>query len=150
MSSAQPEIESGLRFLPAFARSEVLPCVTVDADSKEILMVAYMNREALEMTIRTRKATYFSRSRNKLWIKGEESGNTQEVVDLLVDCDQDCIQLRVRLGEKSAACHMGYRSCFYRRLKPGSETELEFSGGERLFDPAKVYGQRTNKMKKSG
>lgn len=103
-------------------------------------MVAYMNEEALQETVRTGRAVYYSRSRKKLWRKGEESGNYQEVQELRVDCDQDCLQLLVR-QTGGAACHTGRRSCFYRRLKMGDGTELEFINQERLFDPTQVYGR---------
>ena len=97
-------------------------------------MVAYMNREAWEKTIETGTATYWSRSRNSLWIKGETSGNTQAVKDIFVDCDLDTVVLKVDQGD-GAACHMGYRSCFYRKVSDG---EMEIVG-ERVFDPEDVY-----------
>ena len=112
------------------------PVITQDADSGEVLMLAYMNREAWERTCETKTATYFSRSRNKLWIKGESSGNVQEVREIRIDCDEDTILLRVR-QRGGAACHEGYRSCFFRkRADDGWETE-----GERVFDPSEVYGK---------
>jgi phosphoribosyl-AMP cyclohydrolase len=99
-------------------------------------MVAYMNAEALAKTIDTGKANYYSRSRQKLWTKGEESGHVQQVSEILVDCDQDCLILKVSVD--SGQCHVGYQSCFYRRVKPGSSTELEFVA-EPVFDPNEVY-----------
>lgn len=138
MSSAGSEIEEGLRLAPRFDKSEVLPCVTQDAGTGEILMVAYMNREAFDLTVSTGKATYYSRSRGKLWVKGQESGHYQTVREIRVDCDQDCILLRV--DQQGAACHVGYRSCFYRRLKPGTTDELEYVVSEKAFDPRAVYG----------
>jgi phosphoribosyl-AMP cyclohydrolase len=115
----------------------LVPAVAQDADTGEVLMLAWMNREAFEETLRTGRAVYFSRSRNRLWRKGEESGHAQEVREVYVDCDADTVLLKVRqLG--GAACHAGYRSCFYRRV---SGTELTVVG-ERVFDPAQVYGRK--------
>lgn len=112
----------------------LVPAIVQHAETGEVLMLAYMNREAWEHTCRTRRATYFSRSRNRLWVKGESSGNVQEVVEIRTDCDRDTVLLRVRqLG--GAACHEGYRSCFFRRLgNDGWEID-----GERVFDPREVY-----------
>jgi phosphoribosyl-AMP cyclohydrolase len=107
-------------------------------------MFAFMSAESLAHTLRTRKATYWSRSRQKLWVKGEESGNTQEVRELRTDCDQDVLLLKVeQRGAANASCHNGYRSCFYRRLEDldaaaTGAPHLVFTG-ERLFDPALVY-----------
>ena len=103
-------------------------------------MVAWMNREALDHTIATGRATYFSRSRKKLWKKGEESGHVQTVRRILVDCDQDCLILKVAVDE--GQCHVGYQSCFYRALKPGSATELEFIA-EKVYDPTAAYKKIT-------
>ena len=134
---ADSQVESGLKLMPKFDVNGLLPCVTIDAATQRVLMVGYMNEEALRLTISTKRATYFTRSRKKIWVKGESSGHFQEVVELLVDCDQDCIVLKV--NQIGAACHTGFPSCFYRRLKPGTEEELEFLGDEKQFDPAKVY-----------
>lgn len=132
------QIELGNELAPKFDDNGLIPCITVDHESGEVLMFAWMNREALSLTIETRKATYFSRSRNKLWVKGESSGLEQEVKDLLVDCDQDVIQLRVNVkGE--GTCHQGYRSCFYRRVKFNEPEKLEFTIKEKSFDPKKTY-----------
>ncbi len=131
------QVENGLKLMPKFDASGLLPCVTIDVETERVLMVAYMNEEALRLTISTKRATYFTRSRKKIWVKGESSGHFQEVKELLVDCDQDCIILKVK--QAGAACHTGFPSCFYRRLKPGTENELEMLGDERQFDPAKVY-----------
>ncbi len=112
----------------------LLPAIAQDADTGAVLMLAWMNREAWEETLRTRRAVYFSRSRSKLWRKGEESGNVQEVREIFLDCDADTILLKVhQVG--GAACHEGYASCFFRRLTP---TGIEVVG-ERLFDPSAVY-----------
>jgi phosphoribosyl-AMP cyclohydrolase len=112
----------------------LVPVIAQDAETGEVLMLAWMNREAWEETLRTGRACYYSRSRQKLWRKGEESGNWQEVVSIYLDCDADTILLRVRqIG--GAACHEGYRSCFYRRYQDGQWQII----GERIFDPAQVY-----------
>lgn len=109
--------------------------IVQDAENGEVLMVAYLNREAIEKTLETGKVHFYSRSRKKLWVKGESSGHTQELVEARVDCDVDCILFRVR--QKVAACHTGYRSCFYRRLRL-EDGSLEVIA-ERVFDPKKVY-----------
>ena len=112
----------------------LVPAIAQDADSGQVLMLAWMNREAYEETLRTRRACYFSRSRNKLWRKGEESGHIQEVKEVLVDCDADTILLKVRqVGD--AACHEGYKSCFFRRVEPEGLRVV----GQRVFDPKQVY-----------
>ncbi|MDG2306019.1 MAG: phosphoribosyl-AMP cyclohydrolase [Candidatus Binatia bacterium] len=118
---------------PDFSKG-LLPAVAQDHETGEVLMLAYMNEDSWQETLRTRRATYWTRSRQKLWRKGEESGNVQEVVDILIDCDRDTIVLKVRqIG--GAACHKGYRSCFYRRLD-GNDWAIE---DERVFDPDEVY-----------
>ena len=112
----------------------LVPAIAQDADTGEVLMLAWMSREAFEETLLTRRACYFSRSRGRLWRKGEESGNVQEVRDVFIDCDADTILLKVRqIG--AAACHEGYRSCFFRRVE-GDRLEVV---GERVFDPKQVY-----------
>jgi phosphoribosyl-AMP cyclohydrolase len=113
----------------------LVAAIAQDADTGEVLMLAWMNREAFEETVRTGRAVYFSRSRNKLWRKGEESGHVQEVVGVYIDCDADTVLLKVRqVG--GAACHTGHRSCFFRQLQ-GNELVVV---GERVFDPRVVYG----------
>jgi phosphoribosyl-AMP cyclohydrolase len=111
----------------------LVPVVVQDYTSGEVLMLAFMNRQAWEETLRTRQATYWSRSRNELWVKGETSGNLQEVKEIYVDCDEDTVLLKVI--QKGGACHKGYRSCFYRRLEQEKLKEVE----ERVFDPEEVY-----------
>jgi phosphoribosyl-AMP cyclohydrolase len=135
--AADPQVENGLKLMPKFDSNGLLPCVTVDSITQRVLMFAYMNEEALRLTISTKKATYYTRSRKKIWVKGESSGHFQEVVEILLDCDQDCIVLKVK--QAGAACHTGFQSCFYRRLKEGTEDELEMLGDEKQFDPEKVY-----------
>ena len=114
----------------------LVPAIAQDAATGDVLMLAWMNREAYEETLRTGRACYFSRSRGKLWRKGEESGNVQEVKAVFVDCDADTILLKVnQIG--GAACHEGYQSCFFRKLSAdGKSSEVV---GERVFDPEKVY-----------
>ncbi len=117
----------------------LLTAIAVDYQTNEVLMVAFMNPAALEKTLSTGKATYWSRSRKKFWVKGEESGHVQEVQEILVDCDQDAVILKVR--QEGAACHNGYRSCFYRKIVPGNDataTRLEFVL-EREVNPESVY-----------
>ena len=110
------------------------PVVVQDWRTGELLMLAYMNREAWLHTLQTGKATYWSRSRNTLWVKGESSGNVQQVKDIFIDCDEDAVLLKVeQVGD--AACHTGYKSCFYRRLA-GGKVEIT---GKRIFDPEEVY-----------
>ena len=130
----------------------LIPAIAQDYDTGEILMLAYMNQEAWEATLATGKATYFSRSRQVLWHKGATSGFVQKVRELLVDDDQDCIWLRVDV-EGGASCHVGYRSCFYRRVPTGTEfvghardgnVELIFTDTEKVFDPEAVYGDAPN------
>jgi phosphoribosyl-AMP cyclohydrolase len=112
----------------------LIPAIAQDIDTGQVLMMAWMNREAYEETLRTGRAVYFSRSRGKLWRKGEESGNVQEVREVYIDCDADTILLKVhQLG--GAACHEGYASCFFRKVEPEGLRVV----GQRLFDPAKVY-----------
>jgi phosphoribosyl-AMP cyclohydrolase len=112
----------------------LVPVVVQDAGTGDILMLAYMNKDAWLKTLQTGKATYWSRSRNELWVKGETSGHTQHVEEILVDCDSDTVLLKVRQAG-GAACHTGYRSCFYRRVING-KTEVI---GEQIFKPEDVY-----------
>jgi phosphoribosyl-AMP cyclohydrolase len=112
----------------------LVPVIVQDADDGAVLMLAYMNAAAFERTVQTGKATYWSRSRNQLWVKGETSGKTQQVVDILVDCDNDTVLLKVR-QQGGGACHEGYRTCFFRRLRDG---ELEIVE-QKVFDPDEVY-----------
>lgn len=134
--TANQNIEEGLEFTPKFDENGLIPAIAQDAKTGQVLMVAYMNRAALEATIQTGCATYFSRSRKKLWKKGEESGHVQKVEQILVDCDQDCIILKVTVD--AGQCHVGYQSCFYRALKPSSDKNLE-NIAEKVFDPKKIY-----------
>ena len=136
MSAERNGIEQVLDLRVKFNDQGLVPVVTVDAKSNEVLMVANMNEEALWQTLRSGRGTYYSRSRKKLWVKGEQSGHVQEVVEILVDCDQDCLLMKVRA--RGGQCHAGYRSCFYRRIAAGNEGRLELVC-EKVFDPDKVY-----------
>jgi phosphoribosyl-AMP cyclohydrolase len=130
------QIEEGLELAPKFDASGLIPAIAQDAVTGQILMVAHMNRAALDRTIETGRATYYSRSRQKLWTKGEQSGHFQIVERILVDCDQDCLLLKVRVD--AGQCHVGYQSCFYRALKPASKTTLELIT-EKVYDPKTAY-----------
>ena len=129
-------IEKGTDFTPKFDSDGLITAIAQDAKTGQVLMAASMNRQALDLTIQTGFATYFSTSRQKLWKKGEESGHFQKVEQILVDCDQDCILLKVTVD--AGQCHVGYQSCFYRALKKGSSKELKFIA-EKVFDPKEVY-----------
>mgnify|MGYP000024965010 FL=1 len=118
-------------------RGGLVTAIAQDAASGEILMVAYMNREAWEKTLASGVACYYSTSRNKLWLKGETSGNTQEVHEIRIDCDADAVLLKVH-QRGGAACHEGYKSCFFRRVEPGGWRTME----ERVVDPEQLYGRK--------
>jgi phosphoribosyl-AMP cyclohydrolase len=135
------EVELGATLQPKFGPDGLIPCITQDHATGEVLMFAFMNAESLTHTLRTGKATYWSRSRNKLWMKGEESGNVQYVKELYTDCDQDVVLIKVeQTGAANASCHNGYKSCFYRRLDRLDDASFKLSfTAEPLFDPAKVY-----------
>ena len=125
---------------PDFKKGDgLIPVIAQDEKTGEVLMLAYMNEEAYNETLKTGRAVYFSRSRNKLWRKGEESGNVQKVSGIFLDCDDDTILLKVdQIG--GAACHTGYKSCFYRKVVDNSEGFETV--GEQIFDPEKVYGKK--------
>lgn len=134
--SPNENIEQGLEFTPKFDGNSLITAIAQDVETGQILMKAQMNAEALAETIRTGRAVYFSRSRQKLWKKGEQSGHTQKVEQILVDCDQDCLILKVRVD--AGQCHVGYQSCFYRALKKGSDKHLEFIA-QKVYDPKEAY-----------
>jgi phosphoribosyl-AMP cyclohydrolase len=138
--SSSPDIEEGLAFTPNFDANGLVTAVVTDAASGDVLMVAHMNAEALAKTIESREAWYYSRSRKKLWKKGESSGHVQRVIELRVDCDQDAVWLRVEQAG-AGACHTGRRSCFYRMIPLGQRgaARLELRDGDRAFDPDAVY-----------
>ena len=129
-------IEEGTEFSPKFDDNGLITAIAQDAKTGQILMTAFMNRQALDLTIQTGFATYYSRSRQKLWKKGEQSGHVQKVEQILVDCDQDCLVLKVNVD--AGQCHTGRQSCFYRALKKESDKELEFIA-EKVYDPKKTY-----------
>ena len=145
------QVEEGTELAPKFDEHGLIPVVTTDLATGTVLMHAYMNAEALSRTIQTGEAHYWSRSRQKLWRKGETSGLIQKVAELLIDDDQDCLWLRVEITG-GASCHVGYRSCFYRRVpiaseaqaKAGNPLPLIFVENEKAFDPKAVYGDAPN------
>jgi phosphoribosyl-AMP cyclohydrolase len=146
------QVEEGNDLAPRFDDRGLITVVTTDADSGEVLMQGFMNTEALQLTISTGEAHYYSRSRQVLWHKGATSGLVQTVRELLVDDDQDCIWLRVDVAG-GASCHVGYRSCFYRKVPVGTDFEskesdgrvvLEWTETEKVFDPEEVYGDAPN------
>ena len=134
--SADKQTEEGVAFNPKFDDKGLITAIAQDAVSGQVLMMAYMNRQALDMTIESGQAVYYSRSRKKLWKKGEESGHVQRVEQILVDCDQDSLILKVTVDE--GQCHVGYQSCFYRAVNDKNRRKLDFIA-EKVFDPAKAY-----------
>jgi phosphoribosyl-AMP cyclohydrolase len=135
--------EESSEFIPKFDNNGLIPAIAQDSETGQILMVAFMNREALELTIKTGYATYFSRSRKKLWKKGQDSGHVQKVEQILVDCDQDCLVLKVLIPPgRTGQCHVGYKSCFYRALKKGTTKKLEFIA-KKVYNPKEVYKKST-------
>ena len=136
------EVEEGKSFTPKFDENGLIPVITVEDSSGDILMHGYMNSEALIKSIESKEAHYWSRSRQKLWKKGEISGLKQAIVKILVDDDQDCMIFRVNVAGSGASCHVGYKSCFYRILK--DKKNLSFIESEKLFDPAEVYEGEDN------
>jgi phosphoribosyl-AMP cyclohydrolase len=138
--SDKAALEEGDVFSPRFDRDGLVTAVVTDAGDGTLLMVAHMNAEALSLTLETGVAHYWSRSRNALWKKGETSGNTQHVVEMRTDCDQDAVFIRVKVSGTDATCHTGRRSCFYRivEVRDGKAT-LRPDGSQPLFDPKNVY-----------
>lgn len=139
------EIEEGARLMPLFDERGLIACITQDALSREVLMLGWMNREALARTIETGWAHYWSRARQRLWRKGEQSGQAQRVRRILIDDDQDCLLILVELTG-GASCHVGYRSCFFRELdwQPGQTGfALKFLEQAKVYDPVKAYGTQT-------
>jgi phosphoribosyl-AMP cyclohydrolase len=129
-------IEESLDFTPQFDSNGLIPIIAQDAKTGQVLMFAYMNKEALEQTIQTGYAVYFSRTRKKLWKKGEQSGHFQKVQQILVDCDQDCLVLKVNVD--AGQCHTGHFSCFYRAVADKTGKKLKMLA-KKVFDPKKVY-----------
>ena len=143
------QVEESTELAPKFDQDGLIPVVTTDFSSGEVLMQGYMNEEALKKTISFGEAVYYSRSRQSLWHKGKTSGLVQTIKEIRIDDDQDCIWLRVYV-QGGASCHVGYRSCFYRSVPFGhnsSTTILKFEEKEKVFDPKKVYGNAPNPTK---
>ena len=145
------EVEEGKYLSPKFAENGLIPVVTTDFQTGDILMHGYMNDEALKKTIETKEAHYWSRSRKKIWHKGQVSGFVQIVKEIRIDDDQDSVWLSVDIGS-GASCHVGYRSCFYRsiplgKIKNEEALEMEFKEKEKIFDPKKVYKDEPNPTK---
>jgi len=142
------QVEEGDDLAPKFDADGLLPVVTTSAETGDVLMLGYMNSEALERTIETGEAHYWSRSRQCLWHKGATSGLVQKVVDIRIDDDQDAIWLKVEVAGSGASCHVGYNSCFYRSIPtgkaPSPELKLEYREDEKVFDPLDVYGDAPN------
>jgi len=145
------EVEEGKYLSPKFDENSLIPVITTDYKTGNILMHGYMNYEALKKTIETKEAHYWSRSRKKIWRKGQVSGFIQKVKEIRIDDDQDSVWLSVDIGNGSS-CHVGYRSCFYRsiplgKIKNEEELEMEFKETEKTFDPEKVYKNEPNPTK---
>ena len=145
------EVEEGKYLSPKFDENSLIPVITTDFKTGNILMHGYMNYEALKKTIETKEAYYWSRSRKKIWRKGQVSGFIQKVKEIRIDDDQDSVWLSVDIGNGSS-CHVGYRSCFYRsiplgKIKNEEELEMEFKETEKTFDPEKVYKDEPNPTK---
>ena len=145
------QVEEGFELAPKFDGRGLIPAVTTDFETGELLMHGFMNEEALRRTIETGEAHYYSRSREAIWHKGATSGLVQNVAEMRIDDDQDCVWLRVRVGGNGASCHVGYRSCFYRSLPTGAQPAvpgpLTIEETEKVFDPFVVYGDAPNPTK---
>jgi len=142
------EVEEGKYLSPKFDKNGLIPVITADFKSGDILMHGYMNGEALKKTIETKEAHYWSRSRKRIWRKGEISGFVQKVIEMKIDDDQDSICLLVDIGN-GASCHVGYRSCFYRsiplgKISDGEKLEMKFKDDKKIFDPKKIYKDEPN------
>ena len=145
------EVEEGKYLEPKFDENGLIPVITTDFKTGDILMHGYMNDEALKKTIETKEAYYWSRSKKKIWHKGQVSGFIQKIKEMRIDDDQDSIWLSVDIGE-GASCHVGYRSCFYRsiplgKIKNGQDFEIEFKEKKKIFDPKKIYKDEPNPTK---
>ena len=143
------QVEESTELAPKFDENGLIPVVTTDFSSGEVLMQGFMNEEALKLTIKNGEAVYFSRSRNTIWHKGKRSGLLQKIKEIRIDDDQDCVWLRVEVVG-GASCHVGYRSCFYRSIpidNNSSKIVLKFEEKEKVFDPKEVYGNAPNPTK---
>ncbi|HCR86002.1 MAG TPA: phosphoribosyl-AMP cyclohydrolase [Alphaproteobacteria bacterium] len=142
------QVEEGRELAPKFDESGLIPAVTTSAKTGEVLMLGYMNKEALQKTIETGEAHYYSRSRKIIWHKGANSGFKQKIVDLRIDDDQDAVWLNVELQGLEASCHVGYRSCFYRSIPTAEDRkkgeDLIYREDKKAFDPVEVYGDVPN------
>ena len=139
------EIEEGNKLCPKFNQDKLLPCITIENKTKDVLMFSYINKIAFQKSIETNKAHYYSRSRKNIWLKGETSGMYHHIKKIFIDDDQDCVIFEVRLtkpkkGGKEASCHVGYKSCFYRKIEnKNGEISLKFTEKKKSFDPNIVY-----------
>ena len=145
------EVEEGKYLSPKFDENSLIPVITTDFKTSDMLMHGYMNYEALKKTIETKEAHYWSRSRKKIWHKGQVSGFLQKVKEIRIDDDQDSVWLSVDIGNGSS-CHVGYRSCFYRsiplgKIKDEEKLEIKFKETEKTFDPEKIYKDEPNPTK---
>ena len=143
------QVEESTELAPKFDQDGLIPVVTTDFNSGEVLMQGYMNEEAFKKTISLGEAVYYSRSRKTLWYKGKTSGLVQKIKEIRIDDDQDCVWLRVDV-QGGASCHVGYRSCFYRSVPFGEKrgsSVLKFEENEKVFDPKEVYGDAPNPTK---
>ena len=145
------EVEEGKYLSPKFNGKGLIPVITMDVKTKEILMHGYMNDEALKKTIETKEVHYWSRSKNKIWHKGEISGFRQKVIKMRIDDDQDAIWVTVDIGDGSS-CHVGYRTCFYRdiplgKINDSQKIEMNFKEKKKIFDPKKIYKDEPNPTK---
>ena len=144
------EVEEGKILQPKFDENGLIPVITIDIDDSKVLMHGYMNEDALKLSISSKLAHYWSRSRKKIWKKGETSGFYQKIQKIQIDDDQDCIILFVELTGIKASCHVGYKSCFYRSIPTGNikqDIELKFKEDKKTFDPDEVYGDVPNPTK---
>ena len=145
------EVEEGKYLAPKFDKNGLIPVITTDFKTGDILMHGYMNSDALKKTIETKEAHYWSRSRNKIWHKGQVSGFVQKIKEIRIDDDQDSVWLKVDIGD-GASCHVGYRSCFYRsvtlgKIKDNEKIEMNFEEKNKVFDPKKIYKDEPNPTK---
>ena len=145
------EVEEGKYLEPKFDENGLIPVITTDFKTGDILMHGYMNDESLKKTIETKEAYYWSRSKKKIWHKGQVSGFIQKIKEMRIDDDQDSIWLSVDIGV-GASCHVGYRSCFYRsiplgKIKNDQDLEIEFKDKKKIFDPKKIYKNEPNPTK---
>ena len=144
------EVEEGKVLQPKFDEKNLIPVITVDKSNNEILMHGYMNEKAFRLSMETKEAHYWSRSRKCIWRKGEISGLKQKIKEISIDDDQDCVIFKVDLAGLKASCHVGYKSCFYRKLSSKNSKyidQLEFTEKKKIFDPKDVYGDAPNPTK---